>query len=210
MFRRALIAPSSSITISGVKALKFNRSSSFSGLEPKRRMETAAPSSASGGMIALTREPSCRPGVDHRTRLVDTTADLGDDAIDDLHQVVVVAELDVGFLHLPVPLDIDVLGTVDQDVGDLAILQQHLQRAQAKRLVQHLVDQPFALAAIQQRVFGVAEMLDDQADFAPQRIALQLAHLVQIELVDKLAVNPSLQIFEFLVLGGIGQSLVLN
>ena len=58
MFSRALIAPSSSITISGVKALKFSRSSSFSGLAPNRRIETHAPSSASGGMIALKREPS--------------------------------------------------------------------------------------------------------------------------------------------------------
>ena len=58
MFSRALIAPSRSMTISGVKALKFSRSSSFSGLAPKRRMETQAPSSASGGMMALKREPS--------------------------------------------------------------------------------------------------------------------------------------------------------
>ena len=58
MFKRPLIAPSKSITISGVKALKFSRSSSFSGLVPKRRMETHGPSNAKGGMMALKREPS--------------------------------------------------------------------------------------------------------------------------------------------------------
>ena len=58
MFSLAFMAPSSSITISGVTALKFSRSSSFSGLEPKRRMVMLGPSNASGGMIAFTREPS--------------------------------------------------------------------------------------------------------------------------------------------------------
>ena len=60
MLSRALIAPSRSMTISGVKAPNCSRSSSVSGLEPKRRMVTAGPSRASGGMIALTREPSGR------------------------------------------------------------------------------------------------------------------------------------------------------
>ena len=40
MFSRALMAPSRSITISGVNALKFSRSSSFSGLAPNRRIDT--------------------------------------------------------------------------------------------------------------------------------------------------------------------------
>ena len=58
----------------------------------KRRIDSTGPSSASGGMIALTREPSGRRastiGLDSSMRR--PTA--ADDALDDLHQVLVVAE----------------------------------------------------------------------------------------------------------------------
>jgi hypothetical protein len=43
-------------------------------------------------MMALMREPSAESCVDQRRGLVDTTPDPGDDAIDDLHQVVVVLD----------------------------------------------------------------------------------------------------------------------
>ena len=49
-------------------------------------------------MMALTREPSGQARVDHRARLVDAAADRADDALDDLHQVPVVLEDDVGAL----------------------------------------------------------------------------------------------------------------
>ena len=76
------------------------------------------------------------------------------------------------------------------------VLEQQLQRPEAERLVQHLVDQPLALVAVEQRVFGVAQMFDDQADFAAQHVALQLADSRQVELVDQLAVNAALEILE--------------
>ena len=44
-------------------------------------------------------------GVDHRAGLVHAPAHLRDDAVDDLHQVVVVAEDDAGLLHLAAALD---------------------------------------------------------------------------------------------------------
>ena len=58
------------------------------------------------------------------------------------------------------------------------------------------LDQLLALVAVQQRVFAVAEVLDDQADFAAEDLAFQLAHLGQVELVDQLAVDPLLQFFQ--------------
>ena len=67
-----------------------------------RRIESAGPSSASGGMMALTREPSASRastiGLDSSMRRP-TDAD---DALDDLHQVLVVLEDDVGLLELAV------------------------------------------------------------------------------------------------------------
>ena len=57
MLSLALIAPSSTASISGVNALNRSRSSLPRGFEPKTRIVTAAPSRARGGMIALKREP---------------------------------------------------------------------------------------------------------------------------------------------------------
>ena len=103
----------------------------------------------------------------------------------------------VGLFHLAAAFDVDVLRPVDQNIADRRVLEQQLERAQAERFVEHLVDQPLALGAIEQRVFGVAEMLDDQANLAAQHVAFQLADARQVELVDQLAVNASLQVFEF-------------
>ncbi len=189
MFSRALMAPSSSITISGVKALKLSRSSSFSGLEPKRRMETAGTVQGQRRNDGVDTRAVRQAGVDHRADFVDAPADLRDDAVDDLQQVVVVAELDAGLLHLAAPLDVDVLRAVDQDVADRVVLQQHFQRSQAEGLVEHLLDQPLPLVAVEQRVFRVAQVLDDQADLAAQHVAFQFADLGQVELVDQLAVD---------------------
>ena len=132
-------------------------------------------------------------GVDHRADFVDAPADLRHDAVDDLHQVVVVAERDAGLFHLAAALDVDVLRAVDQDVADRRVLQQQLERAEAERLVEHLFDQPLALVAVEQRVFGVAQVFDDEADFAAQHVAFQVAHARQVELVDQLAVNRRLR-----------------
>ena len=60
MLRRARTMAWSTITISGVMAPTRQRSSIMRGERPKRRIDMIGPSSASGGMIALTREPSGR------------------------------------------------------------------------------------------------------------------------------------------------------
>ena len=95
--------------------------------------------------------------------------------------------------------DEDVLGAVDHDVGDALFLQQDLERAEAERFVEDLFDQPLALGAVEQRVLGVAQVLDDEADLAAERVAFELAEARQVELVDQLAVDQPLQLFEFVL-----------
>src|SRR3954452_64471 len=56
--------------------------------------------------------------VNHWRRFVDATADRRDDALDNAHQVLVVFELDTRLLEFAAALDVDVVGRVDQDVGD--------------------------------------------------------------------------------------------
>ena len=58
-----------------------------------------------------------------------------DDALDDLQQVAVVLEDDVGFLELAFALDVDLIVAVDQDVGDRRVAQQRFERPEAEQLV---------------------------------------------------------------------------
>ena len=96
------------------------------------RIEIEGPSIASGGMMMLTRLPSGEAGVDERRRLVDAAADPGDDLGRDVHHVVVVAEAHAGQFELAAPLDIDLPRPVDHDVGDGLVVEQRLERAEAR------------------------------------------------------------------------------
>ena len=79
------------------------------------------------------------------------------------------------FSSVPLAFDVDVLRTVDHDFADRRLLEQHFQRAEAEGLVEHFLDQAIAFVAIEVRVFGVAEVLDDQPNLAAQHVAFQLA-----------------------------------
>ncbi len=72
MFRRAFTAASSSSIMPAVIALRSTRSGGISLSVENRRIDSSGPSTASGGMIAFTREPSLRRastmGVDSSTR----------------------------------------------------------------------------------------------------------------------------------------------
>ena len=105
-----------------------------------------------------------QPRVDHRARLVDAAADHADDALDDAEQVRVVLEHDVGLFEPAFTLDVDLVVPVDQDVGDVGVLQQHLQRAEPEDLVQHVGDQRVALEQAERRRLALAvEQANDQA-----------------------------------------------
>src|SRR5215472_8312502 len=64
------------------------------------RMVSAGPSIASGGTMALTREPSGETSIADRGRFVDASADLTDDALADIEQLLVVTEADTCPLDL--------------------------------------------------------------------------------------------------------------
>ncbi len=60
MFTLARASASSSPAIGGVRLCDATRSDTCSGLTAKRRIDISGPSTADGGMIALTRDPSGR------------------------------------------------------------------------------------------------------------------------------------------------------
>ena len=69
---RALHAQGATVAISGVTVRRLRKSSIFSGITAKRRIESIGPSSATGGITQLTREPSgsraSTIGLDSSTR----------------------------------------------------------------------------------------------------------------------------------------------
>src|SRR5207248_11549985 len=112
------------------------------------------------------------------------------------------AALDLGLLQLAAALDVALVRAVHQDVRDRRVLEQDLQRAEPERLVEHLLDQLLALDAVEERVLGVAQVLDDAADVAPHGVAGQVADAGEVEPLDELRVDLPLQLVEVLAVAG--------
>ena len=155
-------------------------------------------------MMAFTREPSGK-----RASTIGQTSSTRRPTFDTMRSMICIkwalSRNSTGDLfHPAAAFHVNVLGAVDQNIADRLILEQHFERAEAERLVEHFFDQPLALGAIEERFFGVAQVLDHQANLAAQHVALQIAHAREVELVDELVVNPPLELIEFFGLGGIG------
>ncbi len=117
--------------------------------------------------------------------------------------MLVVPENDLRALDATFLLDEDLLRPVDHDVGDLLVLEQELERSESERLVKDLVDEPLSLVAVEQRVLGIAEVLDNAADLVPERHGVHLADPVHVEPVDQAHVDVPLEDLVRL-LGGVG------
>ena len=88
---------------------------------------------------------------------------------------------------------------VDQDVGDLGVLHQRLERAQAEDLVQHLADQRFPLLEVERdRLLG-DEVVDHLADRLDDLLPLELVEVRQVEPLDQPPVDPALDLLEVML-----------
>ena len=139
--------------------------------------------------------------VDHRAGLIHTASYPRDDPIDDLHQVIVVAEHNGRFLHAAATFDIDILGAVDEDIADRRVVQQQFERSEPERFVEHFADELVSFRSVQQRGFGVAKVLHNHANLAAQHIAFEFADLGEVEFVDQLAMDPLLHLIEIALFG---------
>ena len=99
MFRRAFTQASRNSTISGVAVPKRTRSSIVNGVAENFRMVMHRPDQRQRRDDGVHAGAIGQAGVDHRARLVDAAADRRDDALDDLHHVLVVLERHVGELQ---------------------------------------------------------------------------------------------------------------
>ena len=149
------------------------------------RMVSAVPSIDSGGAMTLTREPSGRRASQIGLEFVDAAADLADDALADVEQLLVVAEADAGLLDLAVDFDVDLLGAVDHDVGDVVAGQQRLQRAVAEHVVADVLEQFLLLGDRHREILDRDDVVDDVADFLARALRLELGELRQVDRVDQ-------------------------
>ena len=79
--------------------------------------------------------------VADRRGFVDAAADLADDALADVQELLVVAEADAGLLDLALDFDVGRAGAVHHDVGDVVAREQRLERAVAEHVVADVVEQ---------------------------------------------------------------------
>ena len=77
-------------------------------------------------------------------------------------------------------------------------LSSDFQRAEAEGLVEDLLDELLALDAVEQRVLGVAQVLDDPADVPPHGVAGQVLDAGEVEPLDQLGVDLPLEFVEVL------------
>ena len=86
-------------------------------------------------------------GIDHRRRLVDAAADLGDDLVDDPAEVRVVGKANRRLVEPSLALDPDLAGAVDHDFRDRVVAEQALEGAVAENVVRNLVGEPRPVVA---------------------------------------------------------------
>ena len=79
--------------------------------------------------------------VHHRRGFVDSATGLRDDLLDNALQMSVVLELDRALRELPRALDVHQVGGRHEDVSNVGVLHQRLERAEAEHLVEHLVNE---------------------------------------------------------------------
>ena len=172
-----------------------SRSSTVNGEAENFRIVMTGPTSDSGGMIALTREPSVRRastiGRDSSTRrpigaMIRSMIRI---TWSSFWKTTLVSS------SLPRALDVDLARAVDHDFGDGLVAQERLERAEADDLVGDLLEHPDALGAGQGQALLVDDPAEDLLDLAPD---LDLVGQVElgVQVLDDPALDPELDVPE--------------
>ena len=201
MFWRDCTAASRSVAICAVIEPNSIRSLVPSSFFENLRMVIAGPRSASGGMMALTREPSCR-----RASTIGTFSSMRRPSGATMRSITPrtcswFMNRAVGQRQLAALLDVDLVVAVDHDLGDGAVGEQVLERPEAERLVEHRLDDLAAqLAVADLPAFLFEQRQDLGLDPRPQLlhphgIARQVeVGLLDVDLVDQALVQAQLQL----------------
>ena len=155
--------------------------SAFSRSAGKRRIESSGPSTASGGMIALTREPSGR-----RASTIGELSSMRRPTPLTMRSMTrsrclsswnVVGSL----LERARALDEDLLIGVDQDVADRRVAQQRLERSEAEDLVDDVAEDRVALGHADRRALLGDQLEEQRPDLRFGADALGRRELLEIQ-----------------------------
>ena len=155
----------------------------------KRRIDSDGPSIASGGMIALTREPSCS-----------RASTIGDDS--SMRRPTAETMLSMMFIRclsslkrtsvefeLAAPLDVDLMRSVDQDVRDGRVPKQRLQRAEPHHLVFNAFNDSFPLLDAERRGSFGHQAMADVPNMRPRLLFGQRVNEGQVHDVEQTAMD---------------------
>jgi len=117
-------------------------------------------------MIAFTQA-----GSHQRRRLIDPPPDAGDDAVDNLHQVLIVLERKAGEFQLAGAFHIHPVKTVYQDVGNGVVLEQRLERTKAEDFIQNFAAQTLAFGETERNGLAVYGITNQDQNFIAGCIA---------------------------------------
>src|SRR5262249_15451918 len=110
-----------------------------------------------------------------RRGFIDPAADLADDALADIEQLLIIAEADAGLLDLALDFDVGRAGPVHHDVGDVVARQQRLERPIAQHVVADVVEPFLLLGEGPLDVLDRDALVDDDADSSREESASSLA-----------------------------------
>ena len=108
--------------------------------------------------------------VADRRGFIDAPADLADDALADVEELLVVAKADAGLLNFAADFDVDRAGAVHHDVGDFVAGEQRLERPVAEHVVADVVEQILLLGNRHHDILDRDDLVDDIADFLARGI----------------------------------------
>src|SRR5439155_26475895 len=115
------------------------------------------------------------PGVDHRARLIDTTADSTGDALRDVDEMLGIAKSGGSFFELAVALDIDAERPIRQDIGDLVIVEEWFERPEARHVVGQLGGERALLDLVELDPLLGGDLADQLRHLGAQRLARNAA-----------------------------------
>src|SRR4030095_5572889 len=147
------------------------------------RIDRTGPSSANGGMIAFTREPSGR-----------RASTIGDDSSTRRPTRLTMRSITA---MRSAAVDEDVLRAVDENVGDVSVTEQWLDRAKTGYLPDDLLDDLLALGLAERGRLLAQELTNTEPDLVNDfDFVLDLLEGLEIQALDQAVVKIDLQLID--------------
>ena len=127
-----------------------------------------------------------------RRGFIDAAADLADDALADVEQLLIIAEADAGLLNLAADFDVNRARAVHHDVGDFVARQKRLERPVAEHVIADVVEQVLLLGDRHHDVLDRNDLVDDVADLFTRGIGIEFRQLTEIDSLDQRPKNGAL------------------